>query len=96
MIFLVIPKLPIVYSVLFGTIIGGSSSMIVISMASRVKIGGRSSTILSLESAINDVLCIVFSLIIIEIATLGGTVDLATIARSVAGRFPSERCSESS
>jgi cell volume regulation protein A len=87
MIFLVIPKLPILYSVLFGTILGGSSSMIVISMASRVKVSGRSSTILSLESAINDVLCIVFSLIIIEIATLGGTVDLATIARSVAGRF---------
>ena len=87
MVFLVIPKLPILYSILFGTILGGSSSMIVISMASRVKISGRSSTILSLESAINDVLCIVFSLIIIEIATLGGTVDLATIARSVAGRF---------
>jgi cell volume regulation protein A len=61
--------------------------MIVISLASRVRVSGRSSTILSLESAINDVLCIVFSLIIIEIATLGMTVDLPTIARSVAGRF---------
>jgi cell volume regulation protein A len=83
----VIPTLPPIYAVLFGTILGGSSSMIVISLASKVRVSGRSSTILSLESAINDVLCIVFSLIIIEIATLGMTVDLPTIARSVAGRF---------
>lgn len=83
----VISSVPPLYSILFGTIIGGSSSITVISLASRIKVSERCSTILSLESAINDVLCIVFSLVIIEIIALGGAVDLPTIARSVAGRF---------
>jgi cell volume regulation protein A len=87
MIFVVIPNMPPLYSVLFGTILGGSSSIFVISLASKIKVSGRCSTILSLESAINDILCIVFSLVIIEIIALGGAVDLPTIARSVAGRF---------
>jgi cell volume regulation protein A len=85
--FLVIPTMPPLYSVLFGTILGGSSSIIVMSLAQRIRLSERSSTILRLESAINDVLCIVLSLIIIETAILGGGVDLTTIARSVASRF---------
>jgi len=40
-----------------------------------------------MESAINDILCIVLSLVIIEIIVLGGTVDVPTIARSLASRF---------
>lgn len=87
MIFFVIPDVSPLYSVLFGTILGGSSSIIVISLASRIKVSERCSTILSLESAINDILCIVFSLVILEIIALGGAVDLATIARTVASRF---------
>ncbi len=75
------------YSILFGTILGGSSSIIVMSLASRIKLNERSSTILSLESAINDILCIVLSLVIIEIVVLRGSVDLTTIAKSVTGRF---------
>jgi cell volume regulation protein A len=57
------------------------------SLASRIKLSERGSTILSLESAINDVLCIVLSLVIIEIVVLKGTVDLTTIAKSLASRF---------
>jgi len=75
------------YSLLFGTIVGGSSSIIVMSLASRIKLSERGSTILSLESAINDILCIVLSLVIIEILVLKGTVDLTTIAKSLASRF---------
>jgi cell volume regulation protein A len=85
--FLVIPSVSPLYSLLFGTILGGSSSIIVMSLASRIKLSARSSTILSLESAINDILCIVLSLVIIEIIVLNGAVDLTTIAKSVASRF---------
>ena len=83
----VIPNVSPLYSLLFGTIVGGSSSIIVMSLASRIKLSERGSTILSLESAINDVLCIVLSLVIIEIVVLKGTVDLTTIAKSLASRF---------
>jgi len=83
----VIPNVSPLYSLLFGTIVGGSSSIIVMSLASRIKLSERASTILSLESAINDILCIVLSLVIIEIVVLKGTVDLTTIAKSLASRF---------
>jgi len=87
MMYIVIPDVPLLYSVLFGTILGGSSSIAVISLASRIKVSEKCSTILSLESAITDILCIVFSLVVIEILLKGAAVDLATISQSIASRF---------
>jgi cell volume regulation protein A len=87
MMFVVIPTYPILYSVLFGTIFGGSSSIVVVSLASRIKISEKCSTILSLESALTDILCIVFSLVVIEIILKGANVDLTTIGQSIASRF---------
>jgi cell volume regulation protein A len=87
MMYIVIPDKPLLYSLLFGTILGGSSSIVVISLASRIKISEKCSTILSLESAITDILCIVFSLVVIEIILKGATVDLTTIGQSIASRF---------
>lgn len=80
------PDVPILYSILFGTIFGGSSSVAIISLASRIKVSEKCSTILSLESALTDILCIVFSLVVIEII-LKGTVNLTTIGQSIASRF---------
>jgi cell volume regulation protein A len=85
--FLLIPSFPFLYALLFGTIVGGSSSIIVMSLVSRIKLSEKGSTLLRLESALNDILCIVLSLVIIEIITLGGAVDIPTIARSLASRF---------
>jgi cell volume regulation protein A len=87
MYFFVFPSVPFLYSLLFGTILGGSSSITVMSLASRIKLSERSSTILRLESAINDILCIVLFLVIIEVVVLKGPVDLTGIAKSVVGRF---------
>jgi cell volume regulation protein A len=85
--FLLISNFPFLYALLFGTIVGGSSSIIVMSLASRIKLSEKGSTLLRLESALNDILCIVLSLVVIEIITLGGTVDIPTITRSLASRF---------
>jgi cell volume regulation protein A len=85
--FIVIPTMPMLYSVLFGTIFGGSSSVAIISLASRIKVSEKCSTILSLESAITDILCIVFSLVVIEIILKGASVDLTAIGQSIASRF---------
>jgi len=87
MMYIAIPDVPLLYPVLFGTIFGGSSSIAVISLASRIRVSERCSTILSIESALTDILCIVFSLIVIEIILKGAAVDLTTIGRSIASRF---------
>jgi len=87
MMFIVIPNVPPLYSVLCGTIFGGSSSIVVISLASRIKVSEKCSTVLSLESALADILCIVFSLVVMEIILKGTAVDLTTIGRSIASRF---------
>ena len=83
---IVIPEAPLMYSVLFGTILGGSSSIVVISLASKIGVSDKCSTILSLEAALTDILCIVLSLIVIEII-LGGSMDLTAISHSIASRF---------
>lgn len=87
MAYLIIPDKPLLYSVLFGTILAGSSSIIVISLASRIKVSEKCSTILSLESAITDILCIVFSLIVIDMILKGASVDMSTIGQSILARF---------
>jgi cell volume regulation protein A len=84
--FLLMPDKPITYSMLLGTILGGSSSIIVISLASRIGVSEKCSTILSLESALTDILCIVFTLTIIEI-TIGGAVEPLAIGQAIASKF---------
>lgn len=86
MMYFIIPDKDWLYSILFGTILGGSSSVVVISLASKIKMREKSSTILTLESVITDILCIVFSLVIIEI-TLNGSVEPTAIGQSIASRF---------
>lgn len=83
---LLIPDRPITYSMLLGTILGGSSSIIVISLASRIRVSEKCSTILSLESALTDIFCIVFSLTIIEII-LGNAVKPLAISQAIASKF---------
>lgn len=77
---------PLLYAILFGCIFGGSSSVAVIAMVSKVKACEKSSTVLILESAITDILCIVISLAIIDII-ITGQVDYGAISLGIAGKF---------
>jgi len=67
------------HGILLGTIVGGSSSAIIIPVVRGLKIREKIVTFLSLESAITDVLCIVSAIAIIEliIATSGGGQGIA-------------------
>jgi NhaP-type Na+/H+ or K+/H+ antiporter len=56
---------------MLGAIIGGTSSAVVIPLVRQLNISNNSRTILILESAFSDVLCIVFALAFIEAAQLG-------------------------
>jgi cell volume regulation protein A len=88
MMYVVIPDTPLLFSVLFGTILGGSSSIAIISLVHRIKISEKCSTILSLESTMTDILCIVFSLIVIQLILTGASsLNLASIGQSIASRF---------
>jgi NhaP-type Na+/H+ and K+/H+ antiporters len=58
-------------SFMVGAILGGTSSAVVIPMVQQLKISSKSSTILILESAFSDVLCIVFALALLQAITLG-------------------------
>ncbi|MCW3995762.1 MAG: cation:proton antiporter [Candidatus Bathyarchaeota archaeon] len=77
---------PLLYGLLFGSILGGSSSVVVVSLATKVKISEKGSTILILESAITDILCIVISLSILDII-ITGHANISTIAAGIAGKF---------
>ena len=80
-------KFPPRYALLFGTINGGSSSIAVISLAQKIKISEKTSTILSLESAMTDVLCIVVSLAVLEVIAGGNSVNYADVGKMIASRF---------
>ena len=56
-----IAKVHILTSLMLGAILGGTSSAVVIPMVKQLKISEKGGTILILESAFSDVLCIVFA-----------------------------------
>ena len=51
-----------IYGILFGTVVGGSSSSIIIPLISRTKTPSKIKTLLSLESAFTDVLIIILGI----------------------------------
>jgi potassium/hydrogen antiporter len=74
------------YGLLFGAIFGGSSSVIVVSLASKIKISENGSTILILESAITDIFSIVIAIAIIDIL-ITGNANVASIGLGIVGKF---------
>lgn len=58
-------------SFMLGAIVGGTSSAVVIPLVRQLNISKNSRTILILESAFSDVLCIIFALAFIEAIQLG-------------------------
>lgn len=72
---------PFLLALLSGFILGGVSSSFVIPILKQIKIGEKLYSLLTLESALTDVFCIVFSLTIIEIFSLGGFGIKATLTQ---------------
>ncbi len=63
--------MPVLISFMLGAIIGGTSSAVVIPLVRQLNMSDKSRTVLILESAFSDVLCIVFALAFIEAYELG-------------------------
>ncbi len=79
-------KVPVVYGLLFGSIFGGSSSVVVISLASKINISEKAAITLILESALTDILCVVISLSILSVIVTGQT-NVSEIGLGIAGKF---------
>lgn len=59
-------------SILLGVILGGTSSAVVIPLVNALQLSEKSSTVLVLESALSDVLCIVGVFALLQIHSQGG------------------------
>jgi len=77
---------PLRYGILFGSIFGGSSSIVVVSLAQKIDVSEKCSTILTLESAITDILCIVVSLAVIGVI-LTGQVNYIVVTADIVTKF---------
>ena len=79
-------KVNILTSLMLGAIIGGTSSAVVIPMVSQLKISKKGGTILILESAFSDVLCIVFAWAFMQ-AILSGSMNVGRVIGEIVSSF---------
>lgn len=61
------------HGLLLGAITGGSSSVIIMPALGKARLSSRLTTLLNLESAITDVLCVVFAVACIRVVVSGST-----------------------
>ncbi len=71
---------------LLGAVVGGTTSAIIIPIISKLSMSEDSKIILTLESALNDSLCIIAAIALIEIISMGA-VNLRMTAGSLATAF---------
>ncbi len=74
--------------ILMGAIVGGTSSPIVIPIISKLRgVSGKTRIILSLESALTDVLCIVVAIAVMQALSVGSGVSIGFALKAIANAF---------
>jgi cell volume regulation protein A len=73
----------LLYGVLLGTIIGGTSSSIVLSFTRKLGVPERISTLLSLESVFTDAIVIVVSLTILDVLVEAKSASLVVVLQGI-------------
>lgn len=81
-----VKELDILTSLMLGAILGGTSSAVVIPMVAQLKISQKGGTILILESAFSDVLCIVFAWAFMQ-AIQSGSLNVGQVLGSIISSF---------
>lgn len=79
-------KVDILTSLMLGAIVGGTSSAVVIPMVAQLKISKKGGTILILESAFSDVLCIVFAWAFMQ-AIQSGSMNVGRVIGEILSSF---------
>jgi cell volume regulation protein A len=77
---------PVLNGLLLGTIVGGLSSAIIIPMTRNLELKQKTTLMLTVESAVSDILCIVLSIALIEIIAEDAFVS-KTVLNNIAGNF---------
>jgi cell volume regulation protein A len=72
--------------ILLGSMLGGSSSVVVIALVNRLGFSEKGTTTLILESSTTDILCIVAAIAVMEIMTTG-LPPVQALAREMTSRF---------
>jgi len=78
---------PMIVGILLGVILGGTSGAVVITLVRKMSIHEDSKTILTLESVITDVLCVIIALSIIEFLSSGPEASLTSILPKLVAGF---------
>lgn len=86
MIVMIIAGFSPLIALLTGFVLGGVSSSFVIPVLKQLRVSSKLYSLLTIESALTDVFCIVFSLTVIELITLGNFAVQNTLG-SLAGLF---------
>ena len=81
-----IVKVDFLTSLMLGAILGGTSSAVVIPLVSQLKISQKGGTILILESAFSDVLCIVFAWAFMQ-AIQSGSMNVGRVIGEILSSF---------
>lgn len=79
--------LPPLTSLLLGTIVGGASSIAVMPIIRGLAVHPKTRVVLSVESALTDVLCVVGALTLIDIAVLGTRPEVENVGREISASF---------
>ncbi|MFH1100939.1 MAG: cation:proton antiporter [Methanobacteriota archaeon] len=78
----------VIVGVVLGAVIGGTSGPIVIPLAGRLKnLEAKTKTVLSIESIVTDILCIVVVLAIVYMVTFGGGINLGVGIKNLVSTF---------
>lgn len=72
---------------IIGSILGGTSSAVVIPLAQHLKLTSQTKTALILESAITDVLCIVFAFAFMDAKLMGNGLNVGKVTGNVLASF---------
>jgi Na+:H+ antiporter len=77
---------PIPLGLLLGAILGGTSGAIIMPLVSQMRISGEAKTILSLESSLTDILCVVITVSLVHLIPTGRS-EWITPLQDLLGRF---------
>ena len=79
-------SIPFIYGILIGAVIGGTSSAVVIPLISRSSAKENTKVLLTLESAITDVLCVITVITVVGII-ISNTASVQLVTQSIFSAF---------
>jgi len=78
---------PLIQGIMFGAVIGGTSSAIVIAMAEKLDVISDTKATLTVESTITDALSIIVAIVILRMILESTVLDLGQLANTMLGSF---------